>query len=172
MANNGLRMKPYIVDRIVDGDGVEILKRKPEPAGRAISADTARKLRQMMTGVATPSGTARRAAIRGYSIAGKTGTAQKAIPGGKGYYPGLYRASFCGIVPASDPKLVILATLDFDKKAQFHQGGNSAGPVFKRIALAAIRYLGVQPDKPEELEDGAEDEFDKILDERQKLAPR
>ena len=172
VANNGLRMKPYIVDRIVDGDGVEILKRKPEPAGRAISADTARKLRQMMTGVATPSGTARRAAIRGYSIAGKTGTAQKAIPGGKGYYPGLYRASFCGIVPASDPKLVILTTLDFDKRAQFHQGGNSAGPVFKRIALAAIRYLGVQPDKPEELEDGAEDEFDKILDERQKLAPR
>lgn len=172
VANNGLRMKPYIVDRIVDGDGVEILKRKPEPAGRAISADTARKLRQMMTGVATPSGTARRAAIRGYSIAGKTGTAQKAIPGGKGYYPGLYRASFCGIVPASDPKLVILATLDFDKKAQFHQGGNSAGPVFKRIALAAIRYLGVQPDRPEELEDGAEDEFDKILDERQRTAIR
>ena len=172
IANNGMRMKPYLVDRIVDGDGTEILKRKPEPAGRAISAETARKLRQMMTGVATPSGTARRAAIRGYSIAGKTGTAQKAIPGGRGYYPGLYRASFCGIVPASDPKLVILATLDFEQKTQFHQGGNSAGPVFKRIALAAIRYLGVQPDKPEEMEDGAEDEFDKILDERQGRASR
>ena len=172
IANNGMRMKPYLVDRIVDGDGTEILKRKPEPAGRAISAETARKLRQMMTGVATPSGTARRAAIRGYSIAGKTGTAQKAIPGGMGYYPGLYRASFCGIVPASDPKLVILATLDFEQKTQFHQGGNSAGPVFKRIALAAIRYLGVQPDRPEELEDGAEDEFDKILDERQRSAIR
>jgi len=167
IANNGMRMKPYLVDRIVDGDGTEILKRKPEPAGRAISAETARKLRQMMTGVATPSGTARRAAIKGYSIAGKTGTAQKAIPGGRGYYPGLYRASFCGIVPATDPKLVILSTLDFEQRAKFHQGGNSAGPVFKRIALAAIRYLGVQPDKPEELEDGAEDEFDKILDERQ-----
>ena len=172
IANNGMRMKPYLVDRIVDGDGTEILKKKPEPAGRAVSAETARKLRQMMTGVATPSGTARRAAIRGYSIAGKTGTAQKAIPGGKGYYPGLYRASFCGIVPASDPKLVILATLDFEQRTKFHQGGNSAGPVFKRIALAAIRYLGVQPDKPEELEDGAEDDFDKILDERQGRASR
>ena len=119
-----------------------------------------------MVDVASPAGTARRAAIRGYSIAGKTGTAQKPIPGGKGYMPGLYRASFCGIVPASDPKLVILTTLDFDERAKFHQGGNSAGPVFKRIALAAIRYLGVQPDRPEELEGQEEDEFDKMLDER------
>ena len=119
-----------------------------------------------MVDVATPEGTARRAAIRGYSIAGKTGTAQKQIPGGKGYMPGLYRASFCGIVPASDPKLVILTTLDFEQRTQYHQGGNSAAPVFKRIALAAIRYLGVQPDKPDELDGQDEDEFDKMLEER------
>ena len=166
IANNGVRMKPYIVDRIVDPDGEETYKRNPETAGRAISAQTARTLRQMMLDVASPAGTARRAAIRGYSIAGKTGTAQKQIPGGKGYMPGLYRASFCGIVPASDPKLVILTTLDFEQRTKFHQGGNSAGPVFKRIALAAIRYLGIQPDKPEELEDQEEDEFDKMLEER------
>ena len=166
IANNGMRMKPYIVEKIIDHDGTEMLKREPEQAGRAISAETARKLRQMMTGVATPSGTARRAALRGYSIAGKTGTAQKQIPGGTGYYQGLYRATFCGIVPAADPKLVILVTLDFERRTQFHQGGNSAGPVFKRITLAATRYLGVQPDKPDELYDVDEDEFDKMYEER------
>ena len=166
IANGGVRMKPYIVDHIVGPEGDETYKRGPETAGRVITAETARKLRQMMVDVASPAGTARRAAIRGYSIAGKTGTAQKQIPGGKGYLPGLYRASFCGIVPASDPKLVILTTLDFEQRTKFHQGGNSAGPVFKRIALAAIRYLGVQPDKPDELEGQEEDEFDKMLEER------
>ena len=169
IANNGMRMKPYIVDRIVGPDGEETYKRNPEKAGMTVSAETARTLRNMMLDVASPAGTARRAAIRGYSIAGKTGTAQKQIPGGKGYYNGLYRASFCGIVPASDPKLVILTTLDFEERTKFHQGGNSAGPVFKRIALAAIRYLGIQPDKPEELEDQDEDEFDKMLEERTRM---
>lgn len=166
IANNGVRMKPYLVSRIVGPDGEETYRRNPEAIGRVVSAETARTVRKMMLDVASPAGTARRAAIRGYSIAGKTGTAQKPIPGGKGYMPGLYRASFCGIVPASDPRLVILTTLDFDERAKFHQGGNSAGPVFKRIALSAIRYLGVQPDKPDELEGQEEDEFDKMLEER------
>ena len=169
IANDGIRMRPYMVDRIVDADGVEILRRSPEPVGRTVSSRTARTMREVMLDVASPKGTARRAAIRGYSIAGKTGTAQKQIPGGKGYYQGLYRASFCGIVPASAPRLVVLVTLDFEAKAKFHQGGNSAGPVFKRITSGALRYLMIPPDRPEELEDCDEqDEFDKMLDERTK----
>lgn len=167
IANNGLRMRPYIVDRIETPEGVEIRRNSPTPIGHPISAETARTMRKMMLDVASSEGTARRAAICGYSVAGKTGTAQKQIPGGKGYYQGLYRASFCGIVPATDPKIVVLVTLDFDKKTLYHQGGNSAGPVFRRIATAAIRYLGIQPDRPEELaEFGSEDEFDKMMDER------
>ena len=60
-------------------------------------------------------------------------------------------------------------TLDFDKKAQFHQGGNSAGPVFRRIAKGALRYLMIPPDRPEELEEVmGEDEYDDIMDERSK----
>ena len=55
------------------------------------------------------------------------------------------------MVPASDPKLVILVTLDFDEKRKFHQGGNSSGPVFRRIAIGALRYLMIPPDRPEEL---------------------
>lgn len=164
IANDGLRMKPYLVDRVVAADGEVLVKHEPKELGRVISPQTAKTVRAMMRSVATREGTARRAAIKGYSIAGKTGTAQKAEKGH--YLPGLYRASFCGMIPSENPKVVILASLDFDRHAKFHQGGNSAGPVFKRIALATVRYLGIAPDKPEELEDLDEDEFDKILEER------
>ena len=167
IANDGIRMKPYIVDRIVESDGTTVYRHSPEPLGRTVSAKTARTMREVMLGVASPQGTARRAAIRGYSVAGKTGTAQKALHGH--YQEGLYRASFCGIVPASDPHLTILVTLDFDQKTKFHQGGNSAGPVFKRVATAALRYLMIQPDRPDELLEFAdEDEYDRIMEERAK----
>ena len=166
IANDGVRMKPYIVDRVVASDGTELLHRSPVSAGRAVSAKTARTMREIMLGVATRNGTGRRAAIKGYSVAGKTGTAQKHLPGMKGYAPGLYRASFCGIVPATDPRLVILVTLDFDAKTKFHQGGNSSGPVFKRVATAALRYLMIDPDRPEELSEADDDEYDAIMEER------
>ena len=169
IANDGIRMRPHIVDRIVEANGNELYRHNPEPLGRTVSTKTARTMRNVMLDVASPKGTARRAAIRGYSVAGKTGTAQKQIPGGRGYYQGLYRASFCGIVPAEEPRLVVLVTLDFDAKTKFHQGGNSAGPVFKRIALAALRYLMIEPDRPNELDEfGDEDEFDKIMEERER----
>ena len=167
IANDGVRMQPYLVERIAEPDGSDVYRHTPQPLGRPISARTARTMREVMLDVASPKGTARRAAIRGYSVAGKTGTAQKKIPGGRGYAPGLYRASFCGIVPASDPQLVILVTLDFDQRTTFHQGGNSAGPVFKRIAMAALRYLMIPPDRPSELEEFQDDdEYDRIMEER------
>ena len=169
IANDGMRMRPYIVEKIVASNGAEVYRHVPRPMGRAISAKAARTMREVMLDVASPKGTARRAAIRGYSVAGKTGTAQKQIPGGRGYYAGLYRATFSGIVPASDPRLVVLVTLDFDKKTAYHQGGNSAGPVFRRITKAALRYLMIPPDRPEELEDEMdEDEYDEIMEERSK----
>ena len=156
IANDGLRMRPYVVERIVEPNGSEVFRHDPEPLGRPISAQTARTMREVMLDVASSKGTARRAAIKGYSIAGKTGTAQKALNGH--YQDGLYRASFCGIVPASDPRLVVLVTLDFDAKTKFHQGGNSAGPVFKRVATSALRYLMIPPDRPDELLDAPSDE--------------
>ena len=165
IANDGIRMQPYIVDRVVSHDGREFAHHVPRQLGRPISAETARKMRDIMLGVASPAGTARRAALRGYSVAGKTGTAQKVI--NKHYSDSLFRATFCGIVPASAPRLVILVTLDFDTREKFHQGGNSAGPVFRDIAMSTLRYLMVPPDRPEELEDGEEeDELDRMVDER------
>ena len=149
IANDGVRIKPYIINRIVDDGGTEVVKRKPEEVRRVISVDTAQKLRQMMTGVATTNGLAPAAAICGYSVAGKTGTAQKRD--GKGWSSTQYYATFCGIVPANNPRLIILTVLDFDHRTKFHQGGNSAGPVFRRIALAAIKHFNIPPDRPNEL---------------------
>ena len=177
IANDGVRMAPYIVDRVVGADGSELYRPSADRGVRVISAKTSRTVREMMLGVASREGTARRAAMRGYSVAGKTGTAQKAANGR--YVDGLYRATFCGIVPSgvvkrqsgdeapAEPRIVALVTLDFDKRTRFHQGGNSAAPVFRRIASMAMRYLTVEPDRPDELMDEVEDdEFDRMVDER------
>ncbi|HBO98615.1 MAG TPA: hypothetical protein DD637_02080, partial [Verrucomicrobia bacterium] len=88
-------------------------------------------------------------------------------------------ATFCGIVPSGvvkrdpadaapvPPRLVILVTLDFDEKRRYHQGGNSAAPVFRRIATQSLRYLSVEADKPWELEEyQSDDEFDRLMDAR------
>ena len=178
LANDGVRMRPYIVNSIVNADGTVHFKHIPIVSGRPISAATSRKVREMMLGVATKNGTARRAAIPGYSIAGKTGTAQKS-GGRRGYLPGLYRATFCGIVPSGivkknpaddepvPPGIVVLVTLDFNERTKYHQGGNSAAPVFRRIATAALRYLAIEPDRPDELMEASEDdEFSRLLDDR------
>lgn len=166
IANDGLRMQPYVVNRVTDRDGNDLYSHVPTPAGRPITAATARKVRAMMLGVASPDGTARRAAIRGYSVAGKTGTAQKVIDGR--YSDTLFRATFCGIVPAGKPRIVVLVTLDFDENRLYHQGGNSAAPIFRRLATAALRYLMVEPDRPDEIDEYDEDEFDRIMEERAK----
>lgn len=172
IANDGVRLAPRIVKRILDDKGSDILDpatRVPPEGERVISKRTARIMRDVMLGVTTKDGTARRAAIRGYSVAGKTGTAQK-VKNGK-YAPGLYRASFCGIVPSGvvkrDPtdrepaeaRFVILVTLDFEKNVKFHQGGNSAGVIFARIARSALRQYNVEPDRPDEVADLTEAEF-------------
>ncbi len=167
IANDGLRMRPYIVKKVVSPNGAELVHNEPEAVGRPITAATARKMREVMEGVASPMGTARRAAIRGYSVAGKTGTAQKVV--NRRYSDSLFYATFCGMVPASEPRIVVLVTLDFEERRRFHQGGNSAAPIFRRLSTAALRYLMIPPDRPDELtEFGDEDEFDRIMSERAK----
>ncbi len=167
IANDGTRMRPYIVEKVVAADGTEVVHNDPQVVSQPISPQTARQAREMMLGVASSSGTARRAAVRGYSVAGKTGTAQKVV-GGR-YSDHLFYATFCGIVPATDPRLVILVTLDFEERRKFHQGGNSAAPIFRRIATGALRYLMIPPDRPDEIDEyDTDDEFDKIMEERER----
>jgi cell division protein FtsI (penicillin-binding protein 3) len=150
IANNGVRLKPYIVKKIVNSKGEEVFKQDVEVVSKPISAKTAMAVRDMMKDVVKKGGTATRARIKGYSVAGKTGTSQKIKPGG-GYYENLFWATFVGMVPADNPELVILVSLDFDDRATYHQGGNSSATIFKEIATHAIRILSIPPDQPEDL---------------------
>ena len=153
VANDGELLRPYVVEKIVEPGGTVRYAHAREVVGRPISVATARKVRKMMEGVAKKGGTARRAAVRGYSVAGKTGTAQ--MKEGKGYSQRNYNASFIGIIPADRPEIVVLVTYQkpaFHKPRAFnHQGGMCAAPTFSRIASFAMRYLGVEPDRPDEI---------------------
>ncbi len=176
IANDGVRMPAKIVDRIMDENGRSLPLGDKRVPVRVLRTESARTVRKMMLGVASPAGTARRAALRGYSVAGKTGTAQKVK--GRSYAPGLYRATFCGIVPSGvvkreetdpepvPPKVVILVTLDFEECRKFHQGGNSAGPVFKRIAQTTMRQLEIEPDRPDELLEYDDSDYERMIEER------
>ena len=153
IANDGELLRPYVVEKVVEPDGTVRYAHAREVVSRPISVSTARKVRQMMEGVAKKGGTARRAAVRGYSVAGKTGTAQ--MKEGRGYSQRNYNASFIGIIPAGRPEVVLLVTYQkpayHKPRAYNHQGGMCAAPTFSRIATFAMRYLGVEPDRPEEI---------------------
>jgi cell division protein FtsI/penicillin-binding protein 2 len=96
----------------------------------------------MLKGVVSDQGTAELAAIPGYTVAGKTGTAQK--PGPRGYIPGAYVATFVGMVPASNPRHVVLVSVD-EPHGQIY-GGTVAAPAFEQIASFDLQYLEVPPD--------------------------
>lgn len=115
-------------------------------AGRqVISPDTARKLRDMLELAVQPGGTAPKARVMGYRVAGKTGTAHKEENGG--YAEHRYVASFVGLAPVSDPRLVIAVMLDEPSAGQYY-GGAVAAPVFSVVMGGALRMLGVPPDAP------------------------
>jgi cell division protein FtsI (penicillin-binding protein 3) len=98
----------------------------------------------MLKGVVSDTGTGEAAAIPGYDVAGKTGTAQK--PGSHGYIPGAYVATFVGMVPARSPRLVVLVTVD-QPEGEYY-GGVVAAPAFAQIAEFDLQYLEVPPDEP------------------------
>ncbi|MBK8481734.1 MAG: penicillin-binding protein [Proteobacteria bacterium] len=107
----------------------------------------ARRMLAMMRGVTEDGGTAEAAAVDGYSVAGKTGTAQKVDPVTGTYSTTKWLSSFMGLVPATRPRLAIIVVINEPSGAS-HYGGEVAGPVFRRIAGQALRHLGVAPDLP------------------------
>ena len=144
IANGGLRIEPRIVERVVDSEGRTIsAPGKKEPV-RVISERTAAVLNEMLKR-AVWQGTAKEAALAEHVVAGKTGTAQKAIRGG--YSPDRVVASFAGYVPADRPRLVILVSVDEPRSDQY--GGKIAAPVFREIAEGTLRYLGEPPTLPQ-----------------------
>ena len=138
IANHGVWKQPHLVDH-VQGE-----KPPPVRTRRILSARIDRELLTMLKGVVSDTGTAAGASVPGYSVAGKTGTAQKPSPNG-GYAAGKYVATFVGMVPANAPRLVILVSVDEPKLAIF--GGIVAAPAFAQIAAFDLQYLEVPPDQ-------------------------
>jgi cell division protein FtsI (penicillin-binding protein 3) len=137
VASGGVWIQPHLVDHVAGGR-----RTKPERR-RVVSPQVAEQLSAMLTNVVADGGTGTLAAVPGYKVAGKTGTASKPLPDGSGYSTSKYVASFVGFVPASRPELVILVTVD---EPTTIWGGVVAAPAFQEIARFALQYLEVPPD--------------------------
>jgi cell division protein FtsI (penicillin-binding protein 3) len=146
VANGGYLMKPQVVKRIESPAGELVLESKPLVVRRVLEPDTVDVLTDVLSSVVRE-GTGRLAAVPGYSVAGKTGTAQKVDASGR-YSMVDHVASFVGFVPVRHPAFVILVSLDGPRVAR-NQGGDIAAPLFARIAEHALRYRAVPPDDPE-----------------------
>jgi cell division protein FtsI (penicillin-binding protein 3) len=142
IANGGILMRPYVVQAVVDAAGNDVKRFEPEALRRVVSVDTARTVARIMETVTTEGGTGENVALDGYSVAGKTGTAQKTSNGGA-YVKGLYVSSFVGFVPADDPKATIVVIVDEPRTE--HYGGTVAGPAFRKIAEGLLQHMNVPP---------------------------
>ncbi len=142
LANDGWLMRPLLVKQLQDRDGHVMVQYAPQRVRQVVSDATARQMVQALKTVVSPEGTAPKAALTNYTVAGKTGTAQKAGRGG--YLPGKYDASFIGFFPADNPELCIAIVLDEPHGSYY--GGQAAAPVFARVAQNAANYLNIRPD--------------------------
>jgi cell division protein FtsI (penicillin-binding protein 3) len=142
VANGGILMQPRLVKAEFDADGHEVSRAEPRAVRRVISAETARTLSQMLVQV-VEHGTGHFAAVPGYDVGGKTGTAQKLDPTTRRYSrtPGVL--SFIGFVPVDAPRLALLVLLDEPKNEKW--GSEAAAPIFSAIAGPVLRYLDVAP---------------------------
>ena len=145
IANGGYLMEPYIVDRVVDSQGQVTIKNQPHVVRKVIARDVAQTVTRMMEMTTEDGGTAINARVPGFRVAGKTGTAQKVDAVTGGYSVDKRVASFIGFLPAEEPRLVMLVTIDEPKKLVY--GGLTAAPVFSRIAAQAMQYFKVAPNE-------------------------
>jgi cell division protein FtsI (penicillin-binding protein 3) len=142
IANDGILMKPRLVQAITDPQGQILQQFEPEEVRRVISARTARTVTDIMQTVILPGGTGVQAALEGYSVCGKTGTARKIDENGQ-YSNERHVASFIGFAPVEAPRIAVLVVID-EPKGQIY-GGAVAAPVFKKIAQTTLNYLNVPP---------------------------
>lgn len=143
IANGGLMVKPTLVTGFLDPHTKQLQRLPVEKPVRVLGEQDAAQVRMMLTGATSALGTGGRARVPGFVVAGKTGTAQKVDPNGRGYLKGVYVSSFAGFVPAHDPKFVIFIAVDAPKKGYY--GSEVAAPVFNRVAEYALRKSGVAP---------------------------
>lgn len=143
IANSGMLMKPRLVRRVLDRDGNVIDQPRPELIRQVVSPEVAEQTARAMALVTIEGGTAKQAAMKDFTVAGKTGTAQKVNPKTRRYDSRMWVASFVGFLPAEDPEIVIAVSIDEPQRV--HYGGVVSAPVFKKIAQEAVHVLGILP---------------------------
>lgn len=143
IANDGVLLRPHIVKEIRNADGTVYDQRGRTEVRRAIESATDKTLVGLLEQVVATGGGSK-AAVNGYRIAGKTGTAQKISENGAGYMDGHYIASFCGFAPVENPQVVVLVMIDDPTIGSFY-GGQIAAPVAGRIFTQLFRYLHIEP---------------------------
>lgn len=141
IANGGHLLKPYIVQKVVSPSGEVLKEGKKQDVRQVITEEVAEQMRGMMEKVVSEGG-GKTAQIKGYKIAGKTGTAEKLSPKG-GYIPGVYIASFVGFVPSDNPKYAMLIMLDSPKGAFY--GSQVSAPIFRDTLQQILVAKGIQP---------------------------
>ncbi|MFQ6058207.1 MAG: peptidoglycan D,D-transpeptidase FtsI family protein [Anaerolineae bacterium] len=140
VANGGRLMKPYVMERAVAPDGT-VLQTQPTVVRQVVSPQVAREVTRML--VAVVEGEVTKAAVPGYSVAGKTGTAQIPDPEKGGYEPHATIVSFVGYAPSYDPRFIVLVKID---RPHVPRGSEVAAPVFKTVAEWLLAYLAIPPD--------------------------
>jgi cell division protein FtsI (penicillin-binding protein 3) len=143
VANGGRLLEPILVKKLTGSRGEPVRESSIQVRREAVPSGVARMVAEMLTAVTEDGGTAVEAAISGFRVAGKTSTAQKVDPLTGKYSTEKYTAVFVGFVPVDHPRVVVAVVLDEPMIGRY--GGDLAGPVFRRVAEASMRYLGVSP---------------------------
>ena len=143
ITNDGKMVRPHVVKEIVANDGTYVEKYETEVIRQVISTETSQTVRNILEGVVSQ-GAGKNAYIKGFRVAGKTGTSEK-IPRGNGKYV----ASFVGFAPCNDPEIIGLVMLD-EPMGSTHMGGATAAPTFKSIFDDVLRYMNIEPQYTEE----------------------
>ena len=167
IANGGTLMHPYIVREIRNPDGSIYEKRAPREIRRVLEPTVDRTLIGLLEQVVA-SGGGKKAGVKGYRIAGKTGTAQKIRRETAGYLEGRYIASFCGFAPVEDPIFTVLVMIDDPRGGDFY-GGQIAAPVASRIFTQLLRYAHVEPSSNTFAETTGETEKGRSDDEEKRM---
>ena len=147
VANGGVLMKPKFINRVFDEEGKTVTPFNAKPVRRVVSTRVAKSLTDMLVSVVSSQGTARKARVEGFDVAGKTGTTQKLVNGK--YSRTHHVGSFVGFFPAEKPMIVITVVVDEAKmkRGLLGYGGTVAAPAFQNVAKQIISYLGIKPKK-------------------------
>lgn len=145
IANEGVRMRPQIIRKVVNTAGETLQVLQPQVMNRPIRPETAKEMRRLLARVTQPGGTGTKAVVPGFMVAGKTGTAQKVNLEQGGYYSGKYISSFVGFLPVENPAISIIVVADEPTQSGYY-GGTVCAPYFAEIANQTVRYLRIPPE--------------------------